>query len=294
MHASAASPARSGAAQRSGIGSAADAWLRRTAVAWMAIALGGQWIFAAYVLVFYGSAVLAGDWARWNQVLPRGYVVGDTSGNLVVLSHLAFTVVVVLAGSLQMLPVLRRRWPMLHRISGRTYLVSALVLGLGGLFMALLRGGSDDAVRQVANVLNTLLIVLFATMAWRTALARRFTAHRRWALRLFMAVAGVWFFRVGLMLWLVIHQAPVGFDPETFTGPFLSVLSCAKFLLPLFFLELTFRGIILACHRVVRERRPGIAVHRNGGGHRRRHCDALVAAPAVNAAREYRASCPEL
>ena len=35
---------------------------------------------------------------------------------------------------------------------------------------------------------------------------------------------GVWFFWLGLLLWLMIHQQPVGFDPKTFTGPFLTFL----------------------------------------------------------------------
>ena len=32
------------------------------------------------------------------------------------------------------------------------------------------------------------------------------------------------FFRLGLLPWLMIHQQPVGFDPKTFTGPFLTFL----------------------------------------------------------------------
>ena len=63
-----------------------------------------------------------------------------------------------------------------------------------------------------------------------------------WALRLFIAVNGVWFFRVGLMLWLIVWQAPVGLDPQTFTGPFLYVLSFAQFLLPLAVLEIYLRA----------------------------------------------------
>lgn len=222
--------------------SASGKWLGRSAAAWMIIALGGQWLFAAYVLVFYGSAVIADDWSRWNQVLPRGYVAGDTAGNLVVLSHLLFTVVVVMVGTIQMVPAIRMKWPWIHRASGRTFLVSALVLALGGLGMSIFRGGSNDAIRQFAAVVNTVLILIFAMIAWRMALARRFGAHRKWALRLFMAVAGVWFFRIGLMLWLVVHQGPVGFDPKTFTGPFLTFLSYAKYLFPLFCLEVYFRA----------------------------------------------------
>jgi hypothetical protein len=52
--------------------------------------------------------------------------------------------------------------------------------------------------------------------------------------------SGVWFFRVGLMLWLFIHKAPVGFDPETFRGPFLTFLGFAQYLLPLAVLEIYF------------------------------------------------------
>ena len=50
--------------------------------------------------------------------------------------------------------------------------------------------------------------------------------------------SGVWFFRVGLMLWVVVNQGPAGFDTETFRGPFLTFLSLAQSLLPLAILEL--------------------------------------------------------
>jgi hypothetical protein len=90
--------------------------------------------------------------------------------------------------------------------------------------------------------LNALVIMGCAVMALRYARARRFAEHRRWALRLFLVSGGVWFFRVGLMLWLIIHRAPVGFDPKTFQGPFLTFLGLAQFLLPLAVLELYLRA----------------------------------------------------
>jgi len=83
-----------------------------------------------------------------------------------------------------------------------------------------------------------LLILGFAGMALKHALARRFDLHRPWALRLFLAVSGGWFFRVGLMLWVVLNHGPAGFDPKTFTGPFLTFLSFAQYLLPLGVLQL--------------------------------------------------------
>ncbi|HEV7767700.1 MAG TPA: hypothetical protein VGQ76_22045, partial [Thermoanaerobaculia bacterium] len=64
---------------------------------------------------------------------------------------------------------------------------------------------------------------------------------RRWALRLFIVASAVWFFRVGLMLWVVLNQGPAGFDPKTFTGPFLTIWSFGDYLLPLAILEIYLR-----------------------------------------------------
>jgi hypothetical protein len=43
------------------------------------------------------------------------------------------------------------------------------------------------------------------------------------------------------MFWLFINGGPVGFDPETFRGPFLVFLDFGQFLVPLAILELYFR-----------------------------------------------------
>ncbi|MFG5408383.1 hypothetical protein ABXN37_10025 [Piscinibacter sakaiensis] len=91
--------------------------------------------------------------------------------------------------------------------------------------------------QQAGTAVNGLAILACAALAWRAARAGRTAEHRRWALRLFLCVGGVWFFRIGLMAWLMVFQAPVGFDPTSFSGPFLTVLAFAQFLLPLLVLE---------------------------------------------------------
>lgn len=78
-------------------------------------------------------------------------------------------------------------------------------------------------------------------MALRYALARRFDVHRRWALRLFLAVSGAWFIRVGSMLWMILNRSSGGFDSATFQGPFLNFLSFTQYLVPLAVLELYLR-----------------------------------------------------
>jgi uncharacterized membrane protein len=216
--------------------------LRWAATLWLGVALLGQGIFVTYVARLYGGAVLAGDLSRWNKVMPHGHVPGDTAGNSVLGLHLLFTVVILLGGALQLLPTLRRVAPRVHRWLGRGYIVSALVMSLGGLFLVWTRGEPVRLGQNLGISLNAVLIVVFAGLALQAARARRITAHRQWALRLYLAVLGVWFFRLGLTLWLLIHRAPVGFDPQTFSGPFLTALSFGQTLVPLAVLELYFRA----------------------------------------------------
>jgi phage tail protein X len=222
----------------------AATWLRRSVIAWTCVALLGQLVFAAYVLLFYGISALAGEPRRWNQVLPHGWKDGAVLDNSVLAAHLMFTVVIVLGGLVQLLPVVRRRVPWLHRWTGRTYLLTAAALSLGGLYLVWVRGGAvGDLSQHLAITGNALIILGAAAMAWRAARARRIDDHRRWALRVFVAVSGVWFFRVGLMAWLGGFRAPLGFDADTFSGPFLTALAWGVYVVvPLLILEAVLRA----------------------------------------------------
>ena len=96
-------------------------------------------------------------------------------------------------------------------------------------------------VNHIAISLDGVLIIVFAAIALRYAIARNIKIHRRWALRLFMVASAVGFYRVGLMGWVVVTGG-AGIDFETFTGPFISFWGFAQYLLPLAVLELYFRA----------------------------------------------------
>lgn len=221
--------------------SVANTALESAARLWFVVAVMGQWMFALYVASFYGGSAVRGDLEAWNQVLPHGYVAGDTVGNLVVAMHLLFAVVILAGGPLQLVPQVRARAPAFHRWNGRVYMLTAVVLSSGGLHMVWTRGAVGDVTQHVAISINAVLIMVCAAMAFRHAVARDLATHRRWALRLFLVVGGVWFFRVGLMFWLALNKGPTGFDPETFQGPFLTFLAFAQYLVPLAVLELYLR-----------------------------------------------------
>ncbi|MET0225680.1 MAG: DUF2306 domain-containing protein [Dokdonella sp.] len=223
--------------------SLADAALGNAARFWFLVAAAGQSVFAFYIAFFYGGAAVQGRPEAWNEILPHGYVAGNTLGNAVLGAHLLFAAAITLAGTLQLVPSIRARFPRFHRWNGRAYVIVAFIMGASGLYLVLSgRKLVGDVPQHVAVCLNAILIMLCAAMTWRHALARDFSAHRRWALRLFLVVNGVWFFRVELMFWLFVNQGPVGFDPKTFTGPLLTFLGFSQTLLPLAVLEIYLRA----------------------------------------------------
>ncbi|PWF47582.1 DUF2306 domain-containing protein [Massilia glaciei] len=216
--------------------------LKAAAAFWLAVTAIGQLIFVVYIVALYGRSTVQGNFAAWNKVMPHGYVPGDSIGNAALAGHMLLAAIIMLGGLLQLVPQLRTRAPAFHRWNGRVYLLSAVAASLTGLYMVWFRGAAGDLMQHLGISFNALLVVVCGAMALRHALARKFALHRRWALRLFLVVSGVWFFRVGLMFWIVVNGGPAGFDPETFRGPFLSFLSFAQTLLPLAVLELYLRA----------------------------------------------------
>jgi len=221
--------------------SVADKVLHAAAHFWFVVAVVGQWMFVAYIMVFYGGVVAQGNLAKLNKFLTHGYIPGDHIGNLALAVHLLLAVVITVGGPLQLIPQVRDRFPIFHHWNGRIYLLTAVTTGIAGLYMTWIRGTVGDLPQHLGSTLNVILIILCGFMALRYALARDFKTHRRWALRLFLVVSASWFLRVGLFLTIILF-GPVGFDPSTFTGPLLTFLTFAQYLLPLAVLELYFRA----------------------------------------------------
>lgn len=212
-----------------------------TGVLWFLVAVVGQIMFAAHVALFYGGKALDGDIAAINKRLINGFLDGDLAGNIVLLLHLVFAFVITLGGPLQLVPQIRAHAPRFHHWNGRIYLVAAVIMALGGIHMVWTRGVLGSFVNHFGITLNGFFILVFAAFAVRHAIAREIDTHRRWALRLFLAVSGVWFLRVGYMAWIIANQAPVGMT-ENLDGPFDTFNVFASFLLPLAVLELYFKA----------------------------------------------------
>lgn len=220
----------------------ATKFLNYSARFWFVVAAFGQLAFVGFILGFYGLRTFKGDWPAWNQKqLIMGYVQGDGFGNLMFALHVLLAAVVIAGGLTQLLPIIRRHRPAVHRWNGRLFIVIAMFLALGGLWMTWLRGArpSDTLVPALIVSLNALIILLCCSLAIYYARQRQFDIHRRWALRAFLAVGGVWFFRVVIMAWIIINQGPRGMT-DNLSGPADIALAFGSYIMPLACLELYF------------------------------------------------------
>lgn len=217
--------------------------INRSAKFWFAIVLVGQAIFSFYILAFYYSATINRDIIHFNKVMPAGYIEGDFWGNVAVVGHVLFAAVITMGGLLQLFPIIRSKIPALHKWNGRLYISIAIIMSLSGAFMIITRYDkvAGNWFGHSALMVNGALILLCAFKAFKYARMKQFVVHREWALRLFVAVSGVWLFRVGMMAWLGFHGKPVGFDPVSFSGPFLTALYVLVYIMPLMFLEVYLR-----------------------------------------------------
>lgn len=217
----------------------ADRALTASAQVWFIAAVIGQWAFLYYIVAFYGPSTLSGDFPAWarNTLLFKGYVAGDTAGNLTFAAHALLAGIIAFGGALQVAPQLRNRWPAVHRWNGRLFLVVACGLALSGLYLVWVRRSNPALLGSISTSLNAALILAFAGLALAAVRARDLAAHRRWALRLYLVANAQWFMRVSFFAFVMAQGGhPVG------TKAFGDIWSFGCFLVPLAVLELYLRA----------------------------------------------------
>lgn len=109
------------------------------------------------------------------------------------LAHVLPAMLFMLLGPVQFIGNLRAKHPLFHRWSGRVFLVSAAIIGLTGLTMALRPtiGGWDE--KSAILLFGSFFLFAFAKALWH-AMHREFAPHREWMIRGFgvgLAIAGI-------------------------------------------------------------------------------------------------------
>ena len=216
----------------------ANKYLDRSVRSLLYIGIMGQLAFAIYIMIHFGGTAIQGDWQSWTESMIHGIIEGDPIGNLAVIIHILLAFIITLGGPLQFFSWFRTKGSSFHKWNGRIYIVTALLISFGALFMVWNRPATiGGELGRIAISGNGLLIIWFAIMTWRTAVQRKFEEHRKWAIRTFVVVSGVWFFRVGFGTWFLVTGFTAPGVTEDLSGWFDRILYFGSYLVPLLISE---------------------------------------------------------
>jgi uncharacterized membrane protein len=146
---------------------------------------------------------------------PQKAVYLANQGSL--LLHVAGGVLALALGPVQFVSRLRRRFPKVHRLTGRVYLVGAVAAGTGGLLLA--PASYAGAVAALGFVALAVLMLATAVAAFVTIRRRRVERHRAWITRSYALIFAAVTFRLWLML---LSAAGVSFEVAYMSGAWLS------------------------------------------------------------------------
>ena len=171
---------------------------------------------------------------------------GPTSILIALFAHMISGALVTTLSVVQLAGPIRRRWPALHRVSGRLLAIAALLTGLGGLIYIGLSGTVGGPDMSAAFGLYGVLMIVAAIQTPRLAMVAQYTRHQRWGLRLVVLGLGSWLYRLHYGLWFgitcSISDATCGMGVESdFSGLFDRIQVWAFFLPYLAALEVWLR-----------------------------------------------------
>ncbi len=204
------------------------------------LAAAGAALLALLILPFAIHAVnlgldgLAGRLDGRHRLFPAG-----AAGAQAVMSvHMIAGAALTLFAPLQLVGVIRRRWPRLHRVCGRLLIGLVAVAAPAGLVYIARQGTIGGAWMNAGFAIYGLAMLICAAQAARFARRRQIPRHRRWALRLFVLALGSWLYRLLYTLWWIATEG-LGSTPD-FSGPFDLIMNFGFYLPWLALLELWF------------------------------------------------------
>ena len=201
-----------------GSSSASATSLRWTGSALLASVWASAALFGAYILVHFAGALLDGQTDRWNETLPDLFNPDNPIATLGIGAHFAAGGIILSLGPIQLIAGIRDRWPTLHRWTGRLYVLTCLMAGVGGLTFIALQGTLGGATMDIGFGLYGLLMIWASVEAYRNGRARRLDVHRAWGIRLFALAIGSWLYRMEYGFWFLTFGG-LG-HTDTFDGPF--------------------------------------------------------------------------
>lgn len=190
-----------------------------------------QAFFVSYLIAGYGFTGLSEGVSQWNRFNSTAYVAGDSLGNAMYAVHVLFAIVMIIGGSLQLLPTIRRKYKTFHKYNGRLFVTLACSISLAGLYLILSRGTVGNPLLHGLTAFSGAMVIVSSFFAIRAIRNANVALHQRWALHLFLAANGVLFFRLFIFAWMTLFGT-LGINTADFTGPTVLCVSVLSYLVP--------------------------------------------------------------
>lgn len=108
--------------------------------------------------------------------------------------HVVFGILALLLGPFQFIPGIRNNYLTVHRWMGRTYLISTMIAGIAGLYMA--STSQVNYTYQTGLTSLALIWITAGTMAYIAIRNLNIKQHREWMIRSYVITFGFTAFRL--------------------------------------------------------------------------------------------------
>ncbi len=142
--------------------------------------LWGVMTFLAIAIAGYAIVILTVADLKGHAFLGHHYL----NRPIALYAHLGLGSLALMIGPFQFLKGLRTKRPMLHRWSGRLYVIFCLFSAVGGLMLAL---NSQQTMAKYGFIGLATVWVITTTQGYWMARAGNFSAHKNWMIRSYAA-----------------------------------------------------------------------------------------------------------
>ncbi|MFA8383997.1 MAG: DUF2306 domain-containing protein [Pelagibaca sp.] len=171
-----------------------------------------------WFVLYSGDLGLRGLLSDVPREVSRVFLEDGLLANVGIALHMIAGGVLTFGAPLQALPIVRRRWPGLHRRFGYVLFVLAIATGLGGLVYIALNGTIGGWWMSLWFAIYGVAMIWTAVNTIYYALAKDMRRHFAWAVRLVVLAVGSWIYRMHYGIWYAATGA-IGSN-EAFTGLF--------------------------------------------------------------------------
>jgi hypothetical protein len=192
-----------------------------------------------WFVVYSADLGLRGLMSKTPGVVSRVFQGVDSMGHAAIALHMIAGAVLTFGAPLQALPILRRRWPGLHRRLGYVLFVLAVATGLGGLMYIALQGTIGGWWMSLWFAIYGVALIWAAVNTVYYAIDKDLRRHFAWAVRLIVLAVGSWIYRMHYAIWYAVTGGLA--SNAEFTGLFDQIQVAAFFVPYLLIAEITLR-----------------------------------------------------